>query len=101
MGVKSLVCGVGQGGGNPRVMGTGSLREAGEEWTGSGISEGGWSQEKQQKFLNIGTIFRNRKSTQRRELLWKGTGTGSAGCGRREAGSSDPPVPLLPTSPIV
>ena len=66
------------GGGNPGVMGAGGLREA-----GGGISKRGGSQEKWEKFRNIGTIFRNRKSTRRREPLWKGAGTGSAGCGRR------------------
>ena len=65
-------------------MGAGSLRKAGEEGTGGGISEGGGSREKWQKFRNIGTIFRNRKSTQRRELLRKGAETESAGCGWRE-----------------
>ena len=65
-------------------MGAGSLREAGEERAGGGISIGGGSREKWEKFRNIGTIFRNRKSTQRRELPRKGVGTGSAGCRRRE-----------------
>ena len=62
--------------------GAGGLREAGEEGTGDGISKRGGTRE---KFRNIGTIFRNRKSTRRRELLRKGAGSGSAGCGRREA----------------
>ena len=50
-------------------MGTGSLREAGEEGTGGGISKRGGSREKWEIFRNTGTIFRNRKSTRRREPL--------------------------------
>ena len=69
----------------------GGLREAGEEVAGGGISTRGGSQEKWEKFRNIGTIFRNRRSTRRREPLCKWEGTGSAGCGRRDG--SDPPVP--------
>ena len=82
----------GAGGGIPKRLGSREkwggageaegLREAGEEGAGDGISKRGGSRE---KFRNIGTIFRNRKSTRRRELLRKGAGTGSAGCGRREA----------------
>ena len=45
-----LYCG-GTGGGNPGVMGAGSLREAGEEGAGGGISKGGGSREKWEKFL--------------------------------------------------
>ena len=92
------VLGGGQGVGNPGVMGTGSLREAGGEGAGDGICKGGGSREKWEKFRSIGTIFRNRKSTQRRELLRKGVGTGSAGCGRREVQthlSSPPPPPVF------
>ena len=48
------------GGGNPGVMGAGSLREAGEEGVGGGKSKGGGSQEKWEKFHNTGTIFRAR-----------------------------------------
>ena len=55
------------------------------------MSKKGGSREKWEKFRNIGTIFRNRKSRRRREPLWKGAGTGSAGCGRREV-----PTPLSP-----
>ena len=73
-------------------MREGSLREAGEEGAGGGISMGG---EKWENFRNIGKIFHNRKSTQRRELLWKGAGTGSVGCGG--AGRSDPSA--LPPPP--
>ena len=61
-------------------MREGGLREAGEEGAGGGISMGGGG-EKWENFRNIGKIFHNRKSTQRRELLWKGAGTGSVGCG--------------------
>ena len=61
-----------------------------------GISKGGGSREKWEKFRNIGTIFCNRKSTQGRELLWKGAGSGSAGCGRRKV--QTPPVPPPPTN---
>ena len=57
-------------------MGEGSLREAGEEGGGGGISKAGGGGEKWENFRNTGKIFRNRKSTQRRELLWKGAGTG-------------------------
>ena len=53
------------GQGNPRVVGAGSLREAGEEGTGGGISKVGGSWENWEKFRNIGTTFRNRKSRQR------------------------------------
>ena len=74
--------GGGQGGRNPGVMGAGGLWEAGEEGAGCGISKRGGSREKWEKFCNIGTIFRNRKSTWRQEPLRKGAGTGSAGCGR-------------------
>ena len=58
--------GGGQGSGSPKVLRREKRgREAGEIG----------------KIRNIGTIFRNRKSTRRREPLWKGAGTGSAGCG--------------------
>ena len=76
--------GWGTGGRNPGVMGAGGLREVGEEGVGGGISKTGGSREKWEKFRNTGTIFRNRKSTRRRERLWKGAKTGSAGCGRRD-----------------
>ena len=72
------------GGGNPGVMGAGSLRKAGEEGVGGRISKGGGSWEKWEPFCNIGTIFRNRNGTQRREPLRKGAGTGGIGCGRQE-----------------
>ena len=80
-----------QGGGSPGVMGVGSLREAGGEGAGGGISKGGGNREKWEKFRNIGTTFHNRKSTQ-------GAGSATEGgrnreCRVREAGSSDPPVP--------
>ena len=65
-------------------MGVGSLREVGGEGAGGGISKGGGNREKWEKFRNIGTTFRNRKSTQGREVLRKGAGTGSVGCGMRE-----------------
>ena len=86
--------GAGHGGRSPGVMGAGSLREAGEEGAGGGISKRDGSREKWGKFRNIGTIFRNRKSTQRRELLPKGAGTGSAGCGRREVQTPLSPLPI-------
>ena len=65
-------------------MGAGSLREAGKEGAGGGISKGGGSQEKWDKFRSIGTTFRNRKSTHRggncyrrvREPGVQGTGGG-------------------------
>ena len=76
-------------------MGAGGLREAGEEGAEGGISKRGGSREKWEKFRNTGTIFRNRKSTRRWEPLWKGAGTGSAGCGRRDVQTplSPPPQP--------
>ena len=74
-------------------MGARSLREAGEEGAGGGISKGGGSGEKWEKFRNTGTIFRNRKSTGRREPLRKGAGTGSAGGGRREVQTPLSPPP--------
>ena len=86
--------GVGKGGGSPGVMGAGGLPEAGEEGAGGGISKKGGSWEKWEKFCNIGTIFRNRKSTRRREPQWKGAGTGTAGCGRW-----DVQTPLSPPPP--
>ena len=83
--------GGGTGGGwNPGVMGAGGLREVGEEGAGGRISQRGGSREKWEKFRNIGTIFHNRKSTRRREPLWRG---GNWEYRVREAGSSDPPVP--------
>ena len=48
------------------------------------------------------TIFCNRKGTQRLELVWKGVGTGNAGCGRWEVQTSTspaPPPPLPTTHP--
>ena len=77
-------------------MGVGGLREAGEEGTAGGISKRGGSWVKWEKFRNIGTIFHNRKSTQRREPLWKGTGTESAGCRRRDFQTPLSPPPLTP-----
>ena len=87
----------GAGGGIPKRLGSrekwggaggaGGLRDAGEEGAGDGISKRGGSRE---KFRNIGTIFRNRKSTRRRELLRKGAGTGSAGCGKLRSPCAPP-----------
>ena len=89
-----LYCGGGgQEGGNPGVMGAGGLRKAGEEGAGGGISKRGGSQEKWEKFRNTGTKFRNRKSTRKREPLWKGVGSASAGCGRRDVQTPRPPPP--------
>ena len=76
--------GGGTGGGNPGVMREGGLREAVEEGVRGGISKAGGGREEWENFRNIGKIFHNRKSPQRRELLWKGAGTGSVGCGGRE-----------------
>ena len=72
-------------------MGAGGLWEAGEEGAGGGISKRGGSREKWEIFHNIGTIFRNKKSTRGREPFWKGGGNRE--CRLREAGCSDPPVP--------
>ena len=94
----NLYCGGGQGDGSPGVMGAGGLREAGEEGAGGEISKRGRSREKWEKFRNTGTIFRNRKGMQRREPLWKGAGTGSAGCGRRDVQTPVPPTLLADTS---
>ena len=74
----------GTGGGGPGSNGAGSLREAGEAGMGGGKSKWGENREKWEIFHNTGTIFRNRKSTQRWELLRKEAGTGSTGWGRRE-----------------
>ena len=82
--------GGGQEGGSPGVIGAGGLREAGEEGAGGGISKRGGSREKWEKFRNTGTIFRNRKSTRRREPLWKGQEPGVQGAG---GGMFRPPVP--------
>ena len=90
----SLRDGGGTGGGSLGVMGAGGLREAGEEGARGGISKRGGSREKWEIFRNTDTIFRNRKSTWRREPLWKGAGTGSAGCGRW-----DVQTPCLPPPP--
>ena len=81
----------GTGDGNPGVMGAGGLREAEEEGAGGGISKRGRSQEKWEKFHNVGMIFCNRKSTRRWGPLRKGAGTRSTGCGRREV-----QIPLSP-----
>ena len=86
----------GQEGGSPGVVGAGGLWEAGEEGAGGRISKRGGSREKWEKFHNIGTIFCNGKSTWRRELLWKGAGTGSAGCRRW-----DVQTPLSPPHDII
>ena len=80
-------------------MEAGSLRKAGEAGAGDGISKGGESREKWEIFRNIGTIFRNRKSTQRRELLRKGAKTESAGCGWQEVQTLLSPPPPTPPPP--
>ena len=77
-----------------REPGSNGGGQAGEEGAGGGISKRGGSRAKWQQFRNIGTIFRNRKSTQRREPLRKGVGTGSAGYGGREV-----QTPCLPPPP--
>ena len=74
-------------------MGAGSLRDAGEEGAGDGISKGRESREKWEKLCNIALIFRKWKSTQRWELLRKGAGIRSAGCGRREVQTPLSPPP--------
>ena len=91
-----IAWGGGQGGGSPGVMGAGGLREAGEEGAEGGISKRGGSREKWENFRNTGTIFRNRKSTRRWEPIWKGAGTGSAGCGRRDVQTPLSPPPPQP-----
>ena len=58
-------------------MGVSSLREAGEEGAGGGIAKGGRSRKEWEKFRNIGTIFRKRKS------------------GRREGQPPPPPPPTI------
>ena len=85
----------GTGGRKPGSQGGGKSREVGEEGVGGGVSKEGGSREKWEKFCNIGTIFRNRKSTQRQELLRKGAGAGIAGCRRWEVQTplSPPPPP--------
>ena len=90
----------GAGGRGPGVMGAGGLREAGEEGAGGEISKRGRSREKWGIFRNIGTIFRNRKSTRRREPPWKGAGTGSVGCGRRDVQTPLSPPPRTRKGPI-
>ena len=62
----------------------------------AGYPRRGGGGEKWENFRNIGKIFQNRKSTQRRELLWKGAGTGSVGFGG--VGRSDP---FAPPSPMI
>ena len=81
--------GTGGWGGNPGVMGAGSLREAGEEGAGGGISKGGGSREKCKKCCSIGTnisakYFAIGKAHGGGNPLRKGAGTRIAGCGRRE-----------------
>ena len=78
-------------------MGAGGLREAGEEGAGGGISKRGGRRVKWEKFCNIGTIFCNRKSTQRQEPLRKGAGTGGAGGGKFSLPCPPPPTLLLPS----
>ena len=77
--------GGGEGGRNPGVMG------AEEEGREAGYRRGVGRRQKWQKFRDLGTIFRNRKSTQR-EPLQKGAGTKGA-----EGGKFRPPLssPLL------
>ena len=70
-----------QGGGNPGVMGVGSLREAGEEGAGSKISKVGWSQEKWEKFHNIGTIFSTGKAHRGGNCYGRGREPGVQGAG--------------------
>ena len=77
----------------------------GEKGAGRRISKRGGSREKWETFHNIGTLFRNRKSTRRLEPLQKGAGTGNVECRRREVqtplSTSPPPhctvglIPLL------
>ena len=47
----------GKGGGSLGVMGTGGLREAGEEGAGGGITKRGGSREKWEIFRNTGQYF--------------------------------------------
>ena len=78
----------GTGGGNPRAMGEGSLRETREKRAGNGIPKGAAA------WRNRNKNFRNRKSTQRRETPRKGAGTGSTvqRTGSRKFRSPVPPA---------
>ena len=69
-------------------MGAGSLRQAGEEGAGSGISKGGGSREKWEK------LEKWEKNTEAGAV-----GGGNRACKVREAGSSDPPVAPPPSNP--
>ena len=86
--------GGGTGGWVPGNNGGRKSMGGGRRGGGRRDSKGGGSQEKWEKFCNIGTIFHSKKITQRREPLRKTTGTGSAGYGRREV------QPLLSPPPI-
>ena len=72
---------------------TGRRRRGG---TGGGITKGGGSQEKGEKFHNIHTIFCNRKSTQRWEPTRRGQEPGVQGAG---GGKFRPPCPPPPPPP--
>ena len=76
-----------------RQPGAESLREAGEEGEGGGISKGGGSQEKWEKCCNIGTIFAMGKAHTGGKLR-KGAETRSTGCRRWEL-----QTPYLPPPP--
>ena len=77
------------------VLGGGGGREPGSNGggrsTGGGVFKGDGSREKWEKFRNIDSIFCNRKSTQRRELLQEGAGGGKF---RPPLLSRPPPPPL-------
>ena len=72
------------GGREPGRNGNGKSKGGGRRGGGRRYIQGDGSREKWQTFRNIGTIFRNRKSTLRWEPLGKGAGTESAACGTRE-----------------
>ena len=86
------ISGGGQGG-SLGVMGTGSVREVGEERAGDGLPKGTWVGRNRKWIMQHCTIFCNRKSTQRWEPLRKGAGTRSTRYGKQEIETPCPPPP--------
>ena len=92
-----LICGGGQGGGNPGVMGVGGLREAGEEGAGSGISKRGGAGRNGKNFATLAQYFAIGKVRGGRSRYGRGRDPRVQGAG---GGMFRPPCPPPPHTNI-
>ena len=96
-GRESSVCsggGGGRGGGNLGVMGREVYGRQEKRGQKAGYLKGARAGRNGKNFTTLTRYFVIGK-VRRGELLWKGAGTGSAGCGRQDVQTTLPPPPTL------